>query len=424
MCAAPSPDAGAVTAGRKIPEQDWMRAPATRRVIAALTAGGAEVRFVGGCVRDALAGRPATDVDIATTLAPDKVMDLLARAGIKSVPTGIAHGTVTAVVDHKPFQITTLREDVETFGRHATVAFTDDWTADAARRDFTINALSCAPDGTLFDPFGGAADLAAGRVRFVGDARARIEEDYLRLLRFFRFQAYFGKGEPDPAAVEVAAELAPELGRLSGERIRDELLKLLLADDPVPVLELMIARGVLRQAIPADGDASVVGALLRAEAPDAPPDPITRLAALIPPDPTVARNVAARLRLSNKERSALIALARANAPPGPSAGARWRAVHTLGAPLYRNLLRLAWTRRHGGDDARPGPGLARALAEADDLAARHFPLSGKDVLALGMREGPRLGALLEEVEAWWAEQGFRPSRKECLARLRALIAAG
>ncbi|HSR72244.1 MAG TPA: CCA tRNA nucleotidyltransferase, partial [Kiloniellales bacterium] len=187
-----------MTPAGRLPPQPWMEAPETRRVIEALSATGHEARFVGGCVRDALAGRPVRDLDIATRATPTEVIELLEIADIKTVPTGLAHGTVTAVTGGRAFEITTLREDVETYGRHARVAFTDDWKADAARRDFTINALSCAPDGTLYDFFGGIADLKAGRIRFVGDARARITEDYLRLLRFFRFQAHYGRVPPEP----------------------------------------------------------------------------------------------------------------------------------------------------------------------------------------------------------------------------------
>jgi len=202
------------TADRLAP-QPWMTAPETRAVVAALTADGTEVRFVGGCVRDALLGRPVKDVDIATPDRPQRVMELLARAGIRAIPTGIEHGTVTAVVGRTPFEITTLRRDVETYGRRAKVAFTDDWTADAARRDFTINALSCTPDGRLYDPFGGLADLRAGRVRFVGDPEARIREDVLRLLRFFRFYAHYGAAPPDPAALAACRALAPLLPGLA-----------------------------------------------------------------------------------------------------------------------------------------------------------------------------------------------------------------
>ncbi|MEE8504826.1 MAG: CCA tRNA nucleotidyltransferase [Kiloniellales bacterium] len=415
-----------MTPARKIPPQDWMRASATRAVIAALTAEGAEVRFVGGCVRDALAGRRVRDVDIATHLRPEEVMRLLVSAGIKAVPTGVKHGTVTAVAEGKPFEITTLRVDVETYGRKAKVAFTDDWTADAARRDFTFNALSCAPDGTLYDPFGGEADLTAGRVRFVGEARARIEEDYLRLLRFFRFQAHFGKAPPDPEALEIATELAPELDRLSGERIRAELFRLLQAPDPVPVVEIMIARRILGHILPMAADAKVLRALLRAEAPERPVDPVLRLAALLEPGREQAERVAERLRLSNHQRFALVYLLEPPLDPfaEPSLKDRHRAVRKLGAPLSRELLRLSWARHHADvAGAVPDATFEAALADADRLAAKRFPVFGRDALALGVAEGPELGRLLDEVEEWWAERDFEPARQACLARLRDLIAA-
>ena len=226
----------AAATSERIAPQAWMTAPETRAVVAALSAAGAEVRFVGGCVRDALAGRRVKDVDLATTDRPERVIELLQAAGLKAVPTGLDHGTVTAIAGHRPFEITTLREDVETDGRRARVAFTDDWQADAARRDLTFNAMSCSPEGDLFDPFGGRADLAAGRGRFVGDPRARIQEDYLRLLRFFRFQAHYGRVPPEPATLAVLRDLAPQLASLSGERLRSELLRLLEAPDPLPVV--------------------------------------------------------------------------------------------------------------------------------------------------------------------------------------------
>jgi poly(A) polymerase len=415
----------------KIPPQDWMRAPATRAVIAALTANGAEVRFVGGCVRDALAGRTVRDIDIATKLAPEAVIGLIEAAGLKAVPTGIQHGTVTAVAKGKPFEITTLRVDVESYGRRAKVAFTDDWTADAARRDFTFNALSCATDGTLYDPFGGAADLAAGRVRFVGEARARIEEDYLRLLRFFRFQAHFGTQPPDLETLKIAADLAPALARLSGERVRNELFRLLEALDPLPVVEIVIARRILRAVVPTLDDVALLRALLRAEVPGAAVDPVLRLAALVAPDRAGAEALAERLRLSNRQRFALVTLLDPPLDPwAPDPGAaatlkdRHRAVRKLGAPLFQKLLRLSWARHHLGDErARPGAAFEAALAEAERLAGIAFPLSGRDALALGLREGPELGRLLDAVETWWAERDVAPRRKDCLERLKELIAA-
>ena len=269
-------------AAKGIEPQPWMTAPETRAVIAALTAEGAEVRFVGGCVRDALAGHPVKDIDLATPDRPEKVLALLEAAGLKAVPTGLDHGTVTAISGHRPFEITTLRRDVQTDGRRAVVAFTDDWEADAARRDLTFNALSCSPDGRLFDFFGGYDDLLAGRVRFVGDPRARIREDYLRLLRFFRFQAHYGRLPPDPEILAVARELVPELAGLSGERIRAELLRLLEAPDPLPVLEIMIADRILESILPEIAGTAVLAGLLTLDLPEAA-DPVLRLGALLAP---------------------------------------------------------------------------------------------------------------------------------------------
>ncbi len=410
----------------KIPPQDWMREPATLAVVAALTAEGAELRFVGGCVRDALAGRQVRDVDIATKLTPEAVMSRLAAAGLKAIPTGIAHGTVTAVAQGQPFEITTLRIDVETDGRRAKVAFTDDWIADAARRDFTFNALSCTPDGSLYDPFGGVADLKAGRVRFVGEARARIEEDFLRLLRFFRFQAHFGKEPPDPEILDVAAALAPKLAQLSGERLRHELFRLLEAPDPAMVVEILLARQILRAVVPTRDDAALLRALLRVEAREAPVDPLLRLAALIEPGPDGAEAPAERLRLSNRQRFEWVSLL--DPPLDPLAEVslkdRRRAVRDLGAPLFQNLLRLSWARHHLNDDrAEPGAAFEHALVETERLAGIAFPLRGRDALALGAREGPELGHLLDGVEAWWAERDFAPSREDCLKRLKESIAA-
>ena len=411
----------------RLPPQKWLRAANTRQVVAALSAEGGDVRFVGGCVRDALIGRPVKDVDIATHLPPDQVMRRLQAAGIKAVPTGLAHGTVTAVAGGQPFEVTTLREDVETYGRHAKVAFTDDWTADAGRRDFTFNALSCAPDGTLYDPFGGIADLRAGRVRFVGDARARIEEDYLRLLRLFRFQAHYGRKPIEAAVLAIARETAPMLRQLSGERVQAEMLKLLAAPDPTPVVASMIEHGVLPEALPAAGTADVLRALLRAEDKDSAPDPLLRLAALIEPRRTAAEAVAERLRLSRRQHFALVYWLEPPIEPGGDVPARERrrAARKLGAAIYGKLLRLDWARKNAGKPrARPGVRLAAALAEGERLAGLSFPVHGRDVLALGVPEGPVLGDLLDQVEAWWAEHDFRPTRRQCLRHLKALAGTG
>ena len=316
----------------RIEPQGWMTAPGTRAVLAALSAEGAAPRFVGGCVRDAVLGRPVKDIDIATPDPPERVLALIERAGLKAVPTGLAHGTVTAMSRGRPFEVTSLRIDVETYGRHAKVAFTDDWQADAARRDLTINALSCAPDGRIFDYFGGLEDLRAGRVRFVGDPRERIREDYLRLLRFFRFHAHYGRGTPDPEGLAAAGELAPEGAGLSGERVRAELLRILAAPDPVPVLDLMAARGVLGVFLPEAARTAALAAALEVEpggSGDAASDALFRLAALLPADPAVGETVARRLRLSRAEQSRLVGLLQ---PPAAALGSDERA---LRAGLYR-----------------------------------------------------------------------------------------
>ncbi len=411
-----------MSAPGRIASQVWMRDQATQRVMAALDAAGAAPRFVGGCVRDALSGRPVKDIDIATPLTPREVMAGLKTAGIKTVPTGIAHGTVTAIVEHTPFEITTLRVDVESYGRHAKVAFTDDWVADSARRDLTINALSCEADGTLHDPFGGAEDLRAGRIRFVGDALARIREDTLRLLRYFRFQAYFGREAPDDETLAIIADEAPNLHRLSGERVREEILKLLSAPDPLPTIAIMIAQGILREIFPGTLDPAVLRALMRAEAPGEAPDSLHRLAALIEADAHAARQAAERLRLSNKQAKALAALAEPERVLGPdlTPHRRWRAHRDLGPDLIGAVVRLDWARHHAGDNTAPGPALSHAMAEAKALAGRIFPIRGADALELGIATGPALGNLLEAVEIWWAEKGFKATRAQCLDRLKIL----
>jgi len=410
-------------AGR-IPPQDWMLRDDTRAVLAALQAEGTEVRFVGGCVRDALLGRPVKDVDIATPDPPEKVMALLRRAGLKAVPTGLEHGTVTAVSDHHPFEITTLREDVETYGRRARVAFTDDWTADAARRDFTMNAMFCAPDGTVYDPFEGWDDLLKGRVRFVGEPARRIQEDYLRLLRFFRFHAHYGQGAPDPDGLRAAARYAPHLAELSGERIREELFKLLSAPDPAPVLRVMADHRVLESVLPEARRVDRLAALVRWETvAEVAGDPLRRLAALLAATGEAVERIAWRLRLSNQEHKRLAVLV---APPlslwPDTAGQPLRAaLYRLGAARVRDLLLLAAASRTAAGGALAADALRQALAEAAAWTPRRLPVGGRDVQDLGVKKGPRVGELLRAVEDWWVEQDFHPDREACLTKLRKLI---
>ncbi|WP_207456047.1 CCA tRNA nucleotidyltransferase [Azospirillum sp. SYSU D00513] len=407
----------------RLDPQPWMTAPETRAVLAALAAGGVEARFVGGCVRDGWLGRAVKDIDIASPAPPERVMELLNTAGVRAIPTGLAHGTVTALVNRVPFEITTLRRDVESYGRHALVAFTDDWTEDAARRDLTMNALSCAPDGTVHDPFGGIEDMAAGRVRFVGDPRTRIREDVLRLLRFFRFHAHYGRGEPEAEALEACAELAPLLPALSGERLQAETLRLLTAADPAPVWRLMIGAGVMEHLLPNATNTGRLDGLVRLErALGEPADPLRRLAAALAVDRAGALAAAERLRLSNADRDRLAALAE---PPQAinsmdDEPRRRHALYRLGdAGLYRDLVLLSAA-------GAPGPlaldGVRAALATADELPSLRFPVAGRDLLALGLKPGPGLGALLKRAEEWWIAEDFRPGREACLERARQLAA--
>jgi poly(A) polymerase len=405
-----------------------MAAPETKAVLAALTAAGQEVRFVGGCVRDAVAKRPVEDVDLATADSPETVMELLQAAGIKVVPTGLAHGTVTAVVGGRTFEITTLRVDVETFGRRARVAFTGDWVADAKRRDFTINALSCTPGGRVYDPFDGLSDLAHGRIRFVGRARERIEEDVLRLLRFFRFYATYGRPPPDKDALAACRALAHRLPELSGERVREELFRILLAPDPAGAMLLMRGERVLPHALPEAGDVGVLRAIswLAARALPADtvaPDPIRRLAALLDGDSETAERVADRLKLSNRERVRLVALMEPLAlGPGADAAARERLLRRLGSGLFRDAVLLAWARELALAPHMPAERTQgwRDLLAAAGEAPKLFPLKGRDALALGIAPGPRVGALLAAVEGWWEDGGCTADRQACLEKLRAL----
>ena len=404
----------------KIEPQPWMTAPETVAVVSALTSKGAAVRFVGGCVRDAILGRQVKDIDIATHDEPNVVMDLLKSAGIKAIPTGIAHGTVTAVVGHAHFEITTLREDVETYGRHAKVAFTNDWKADAARRDFTFNAMFCDMSGAIYDPFDGIADLKAGRVRFVGDAETRITEDVLRLLRFFRFYAHYGKGAPDAAGLAACRKLAHLLPTLSGERVAAELLRLLAAEDPGSVMRLMADEGVLEHFLPEARHLGRLAMLTEIERKFAEADALRRLAAALESSAQVAAEVADRLRLSNAESERLGALTAPEAPVTVTTDAKVnrRELYRLGHARYRDLVLLAWAqaeKTRGKDEAA----FRAMLAAAEAWKPVQLPVKGRDVLALGVENGPAVGRLLRDVEEWWIENDFRPSRDECLAKLKA-----
>ena len=373
--------------------RDLRTASWTRREGLALLTGalGAEnIRWVGGAVRDGLLGVPVHDVDCATRLLPAQVIAACGRAGIRTVPTGIEHGTVTAILKDGPVEITTLRRDVATDGRRATIAFATDWPEDAARRDFTINALYAHPETLeISDYFSGLADLAAGRVRFIGDARQRIAEDHLRILRYYRFQTRFG-AELDAEAEEACAELAHTLKGLSRERIAAELLALLALPDPHPTIARMRARGVLPVIMPeaCPPQIALLAQLIAAEKQHRiAPDPVRRLAALLPPMPEVAETVAARLRLSKVQRGRLIVAAQRT--PADAANPRALA-YRLGILGATDRLLL------GGGDASALHGWSIPA----------FPLKGGSIVARGITAGPLVARTLQAVEARWVAEGF------------------
>jgi poly(A) polymerase len=394
----------------------WLQSPAISKVFAALAEGGAEARVVGGAVRNALIDRPVKEVDIATTAPPDEVTRLALAAELGAHPTGIAHGTITVVADKQPFEVTTLRRDVETDGRHATVAFTTSWDEDAARRDFTINALYCAPDGTLYDPVGGLDDLRKRRVRFIGSPEARIREDFLRILRFFRFNAEYGNGHLDPAGLDATITLKDGLSLLSAERIRSEMLKLLAAPAAVNVLNVMYDSGILQLILRTRLEPDRIARLAAIEAAlGEAPDPLTRLAALAVVQPGDAAFLAEQLKLSNAEASKLGVAATGDPgldPASPETTAR-AALYKLGPEAFRRATRLAWAR--SGASPNASDWRARTLLP-DRWKAPAMPFSGSDVLALGIAPGPAVGNVLQAFERWWIESDF-PSDAERQSRV-------
>jgi len=400
--------------GVRIAPQPWMTEAPTRRVLAALAAGGVAARFVGGSVRDTLMGRPVSDIDIATPAPPEVVTALLQKARVKVVPTGVAHGTVTAVAKPRHFEITTLRRDVEPQGRRAVVAFVDDWRVDAERRDFTMNALFLDADGTIHDYVGGLEDVPTRRVRFVGDPETRIREDVLRLLRFYRFHAQLGHPPADEAARAACRTLASLLPTLSAERVAAELLKLLAASDPLPALSLMREDAVLPVILP---EATRFDRLAGMVAIEPETDAVRRLAALVDVDGAGALGLARRLRLSNDHRDRLHELAVPDWPLDLAGDARRqrRALYHLGLRRYRDLVLL-----RAAEIGIPAKRRARALlARAGEIREIKFPLKGRDAMALKIKPGPRIGELLTEVAAWWEAGDFRADRKACLVELRA-----
>ncbi|MEM9667490.1 MAG: CCA tRNA nucleotidyltransferase [Pseudomonadota bacterium] len=402
----------------KLPDADWLTAATTQKVIAALEAAKPHgSRFVGGCVRNTLMGRDVDDIDLATQLEPDQVIAALEAAGIRTIPTGIEHGTVTAVVDHAPFEITSLRRDVETYGRRAVVAFTEDWSEDAMRRDFRLNALYAEPDGTLHDPTGGGIeDAEAGKVIFIGDADTRLREDYLRILRFFRFNAWYGAGI-DADGLSACDRQKVGLSRIAVERIWKELKKILAAPDPRGVLTAMVRIGLMEDVFRAVDGVSVLSPLLYMEREARlDSDPLRRLMAFLPKNVDIVASIAAGLKLSNLEKERL---------------RNWAAADTafvsdLGGPGLRSAL------YHLGEETvidavlltaagAGGPDIEVALAglaEARGWQPVRFPLAGQDLINAGLKPGPMVGQLLEELETVWIKSDFRMGKSELLALLQ------
>lgn len=407
-----------------ISPQAWMADRDLHAVFAALQGDDdpdPAVLCVGGCVRDALMDRAVVDVDLATIHPPDITLARLKAAGITVLEIGIEHGTIVARFGHKLFQITTLRVDVETDGRHAQVAYTDDWTADASRRDFTMNALYADLDGNVFDPLGGAADIAARRVRFIGDANTRIQEDALRILRFYRFHAQIEDGEIDPEGQAACTRQAGRLAALSGERLREEIFKLLAAADPAATWKMMLEAQILETELPALSRWDRLAGLVTVEGVVAGADPLRRLTSLVDA-PAHGEELATRLRLSNRDAGHLRDLITGTVDINPDLPQElWMArLYAMGATLWRDRVLLNWADEIAAE--RTGDRLRvdawRALvAFPGTRSVPTFPIRGADVIAAGAPAGPEVSLLLKEVEGWWVEGGFEADRGACLAEL-------
>ncbi len=374
-------------------------------------------RFVGGCVRNALLDEPVADIDIATQLTPDRVEQVMLAAGIAAHPTGIEHGTLTVVADHHPFEVTTLRKDVETDGRRAVVAFTEDWAEDAQRRDFRMNALYAAPDGEVFDPTGGGLDdIHFRRIVFVGDPETRLREDYLRILRFFRFYAWYGHGAPDAAGLDACGKLKEGLSGISVERVWMETKKLLSAPDPVPSMDAMEASGVLRQLFPQSKGLALLRQLVDLErSAGFKPDPMLRFLALFWKDAKAVVAASGALKMSNEESLRLKWTVQNDAPirAGMTPADIRGALYKSGVPVFRDRVLLQWAQDTGASDA-----WRELLASVAVWQRPVFPVTGEDLIARGIAEGPPIGAGLRKLETAWIESDFTLTRDELLGRIK------
>lgn len=394
---------------------DWLTETPVRRLMEALKAQSGGAKFVGGCVRNAVLGVPTTDLDIATIYPPEESMRLLEAAGFAVKPTGLAHGTVTAIHQGRHFEVTTLRRDVETDGRHAVVAYTDDWAEDAARRDFTMNALYMDLDGAVSDPMDGLRDARAGRVRFVGDPRERIAEDALRILRFFRFYAQYGRQALDPTGLDACRAGASLQARLSGERVRSELLKLLAAPGAGPAARAMTDAGILSPLFSETPDIAALERLiaLEDEGPAGRADPLRRLAVFLRPR---ADGALERLRFSNADRDRLTAMMenRLQVSAPPHALRAW--LYRLGPERFTDAVLVT-----GAIEELAATEVSGALDVVGTWSAPRFPMRGADLIKLGLAPGRRVGRILAEIEEKWIADGMRGDRARCLAWARQAI---
>ncbi|WP_079212143.1 CCA tRNA nucleotidyltransferase [Brucella pituitosa] len=405
---------------------NWLRSKPLQALFAALNRDGGEVRVVGGAVRNTLLGTKVSDVDLATTHLPEQTVRLAKEAGFKPVPTGIEHGTITVVVQGQPFEVTTLRKDIETNGRHAKVAFGTDWKTDAERRDFTINALYATADGDVIDYVGGLADIETKTLRFIGDAEERIREDYLRILRFFRFFAWYGSGRPETDGLRASARLKDGLNQLSAERVWSELKKLLSAPDPSRAMLWMRQSGVLNIILPESEKWGIdaIHGLVRAETDlDWQVDALLRLESIVPPDAARMTELGKRLKMSNAERARLEAWARADAIKSEtSEQALKKLIYRGSSQAVADRIRLAYASARqeaaASDEAmiRAG-GYSRLLDAVEKYEPLVFPLTGGDLLSLGVEKGPGLGEALRDLETLWIDSGFSLDREALLDKL-------
>ncbi|GAA5627081.1 CCA-adding enzyme [Brucella sp. NBRC 12953] len=405
---------------------NWLRSKPLQALFAALNRDGGEVRVVGGAVRNTLLGTKVSDVDLATTHLPEQTVRLAKEAGFKPVPTGIEHGTITVVVQGQPFEVTTLRKDIETNGRHAKVAFGTDWKTDAERRDFTINALYATADGDVIDYVGGLADIETKTLRFIGDAEERIREDYLRILRFFRFFAWYGSGRPETDGLRASARLKDGLNQLSAERVWSELKKLLSAPDPSRAMLWMRQSGVLNIILPESEKWGIdaIHGLVRAEADlDWQVDALLRLESIVPPDAARMTELGKRLKMSNAERARLEAWARADAIKSEtSEQALKKLIYRGSSQAVADRIRLAYASARqeaaASDEAmiRAG-GYSRLLDAVEKYEPLVFPVTGGDLLSLGVEKGPGLGEALRDLETLWIDSGFSLDREALLDKL-------